>query len=157
MWKDIKGFDNYEVSDVGEVRNKKSGRVLKLVPDKYGYLTVHLCSNSKKINKKVHRLVATAFIPNPDNKSQVNHINEIKTDNRVENLNWMTNQENMNWGTRIERTQKAVYALYSDGTDEYFPSATMAARELGLYQGSIVHVLKGQQKTTGGLRFEYAE
>jgi len=157
MWKEIKEFENYEVSTEGEVRNKKTGHVLKPGLNKRGYLQVCLRNNGKQISKKNHRLVAEAFIPNPENKPEVNHINEIKTDNHVENLNWMTSKENMNWGTRTERTRRPVYAIYLDGTDEYYTSICIAARELGLYSSNIVEVLKGRRKTAGGLRFEYAE
>jgi len=157
MWKDIKGFDNYEVSTDGQVRNKKTGKVLKPRVNRGGYLSVVLYSNGKAISKYIHRLVAIAFIPNPENKPEVNHIDEDKTNNQVENLNWMTGKENINYGTRTERTQIPIYALYPDGTDEYFPSAHAAARVLDLYQGSIVNVLIGRAKTYHGLRFEYAE
>lgn len=157
VWKDIKGYDNYEVSTEGQVRNKKTGLILKPRVNRGGYLSVVLYSNGKAISKYIHRLVAEAFIPNPENKPEVNHIDEDKTNNRVENLNWMTGKENINYGTRTERTQIPIYALYPDDTDEYFPSTHAAARELGLWQAHIVDVLKGRFKTTGGLRFEYAE
>jgi len=161
IWKDIKGFDNYEVSTEGQVRNKKTGLILKGNCSTWGYLKVNLYTNGKATSKLIHRLVAEAFVPNPDNKSDVNHINEIKTDNRVKNLEWMTSKENNSYGTRIERVVAAnsipIYTLYPDGADEYFPSATIAAKELGLSRAHIVQVLKGQRKTTGGLRFEYAE
>ena len=160
-WKKIKGFENYEISNEGEVRNIKSRLVLKGYCGTWGYLRVNLYTNGKATSKLIHRLVAEAFVPNPDNKSDVNHINEIKTDNRVKNLEWMTSKENNSYGTRIERVVASnsipIYTLYPDGTDEYFLSATIAAKELGLWRAHIVQVLKGQRKTTGGLRFEYAE
>ena len=116
-WADIKDFKDYEISTEGKVRNKRRGRVLKDRINTSGYLSVILYVNGKPISKLVHRLVAEAFIPNPDNKPQVNHINEIKTDNRVTNLNWMTRLENCNYGTRNKRIQNPIYVLYPNGTD----------------------------------------
>lgn len=80
-WLPVEEFDNYEVSDLGNVRNVKTGRNLMLNTRK-GYPSVALCKDKKPIFKVVHRLVATAFVPNPDNKPQVNHTGE-KTDNRA--------------------------------------------------------------------------
>jgi len=156
-WADIKDFKDYEISTEGKVRNKRRGRVLKDRINTSGYLSVILYVNGKPISKLVHRLVAEAFIPNPDNKPQVNHINEIKTDNRVTNLNWMTRLENCNYGTRNKRIQKPIYVLYPNGTDKYYPSIKLAAKEFGLWNQNITNALKGRGKTVGGLRFEYAE
>ena len=100
VWKDIKGFEGlYMVSNIGNVKRLKNEKAFleKLIGrsvDRYGYVKRVLCKQGKLKNFTEHRLVATAFIENPENKSTINHINGIKTDNRVENLEWNTNLEN---------------------------------------------------------------
>ena len=107
IWKPIEGFDNYMISNLGRVKSIdryvphpkggikiNKGKLLK--PSMGNYLLVSLNRMGKKYTKNIHRLVAEAFIPNPDNKPCVDHINTIRTDNRVENLRWVTESENMN-------------------------------------------------------------
>lgn len=103
IWKDIIGFEDlYQVSNCGVVRHKKFNHILK-PRDNRGYKVVVLCKNNKHYNKSVHRLVAGAFIPNPENLPCVNHKNEVKDDNRVENLEWCDVKYNTNYGTGIKR------------------------------------------------------
>lgn len=93
---DIKGFDQrYEVNEVGEIRNKQSDVWLSKRLGTDGYQVVNLYDGSRKRIARVHRLVAEAFIPNPDNKSTVNHIDGDKLNNNVENLEWATQWENI--------------------------------------------------------------
>ena len=94
-WKLIEGFDGiYSVSNYGEVRNNKTGRLMKQRKTEKGYLRVGLTNNGKPKCMRVHRLVAQAFIPNPDDKPEVNHIDFNKENNCVNNLEWVTGKEN---------------------------------------------------------------
>lgn len=88
MWKTIEGFDNYKVSTLGRVINVKTGKVLIPFTTKNGYLMVSPSRGGVSCKRYVHRLVVETFIPNEDKSLQVNHINGIKLDNRLENLRW---------------------------------------------------------------------
>ena len=91
IWKDIEGYNcnfngRYQISSIGRIKNAHKGRVLQQSYNTRKYLKVSLCANGKTSSKLIHRLVADAFIPNPDNLKYIIHINKVKTDNRVENL-----------------------------------------------------------------------
>ena len=95
IWKDIDGYD-YKISSLGNVLRVYHHKTKSIKPYiRNKYLTVHLCKNNKPKHFFIHRLVAEAFIPNPDKKPQVNHINGIKTDNTVSNLEWVSSEENI--------------------------------------------------------------
>lgn len=94
IYKKIEGHNNYEVSNFGNVKNVKTGRILKAGINRDGYYNVVLYDNGKAKSYKLHRLVAEAFIDNPDNKLCVDHINNIKTDNNITNLRYATHSEN---------------------------------------------------------------
>ena len=106
-WKRIDGFKkDYYVSSLGRIRNSKN-QILK--PHRwYEYLEIQLCENGKKKHYKVHRLVAEAFIPNPEHKPQINHIDGLTMHNEVSNLEWVTNAENIEHRRRLNelRTQR---------------------------------------------------
>ena len=96
IWRDVVGYDGkYQVSNFGRVKSFQRGeRILKLNLNRHGYLYVRPFRDGKYKNTLVHRLVAQAFVPNPESKREVNHINGIKADNRAENLEWVTASEN---------------------------------------------------------------
>lgn len=106
-WKPIEGYPNYEVSNMGRVKQNKKQKLLKLALDRCGYCLVTLYDeNNKQKTKRVHRLVATAFLENPNNLPQVNHIDENKENNCVENLEFCDCKYNNNYGTHNERSSK---------------------------------------------------
>lgn len=157
IWKDVVGYEGlYKVSNFGNVYSVRSDKQLKHGKNRGGYLFVVLCTNGKPKQLKVHRLVSIAFLPNPDNKPQVNHIDENKTNNNVCNLEWSTAEENSNYGTRNQRLSKKIRVIYQDNTYEVWDSATAFAREFGINQRHVNAVIRGRQKTTHGMRFEYA-
>nr|DAJ02249.1 MAG TPA: homing endonuclease [Caudoviricetes sp.]DAM42420.1 MAG TPA: homing endonuclease [Caudoviricetes sp.] len=163
IWKDIKEYEGlYQVSNLGRVKRVTTGRILKGSKDRGGYLVVNLSKNNSGSMKKIHRLVAQAFIPNPENKAEINHIDEDKTNNMLSNLDWMTRKENNNHGTRTDRMAKtrsipiiAINLKTNESTEFY--GASECARKLGLHQPSITHVLNGRRKQTGGYTFKYKE
>ena len=115
-WRPVVGYEGlYEVSSYGRVRSLDrfyyrlhKGKVLSPTKDRYGYLTVTLNCNGKSKTIKIHRLVAQAFIENPDNLPQVNHKDEVKSNNCVDNLEWCSAKYNNNFGTRQERYRNTM-------------------------------------------------
>lgn len=128
IWKDIKGFEGlYKISNLGRVMNKKD-RILKTFAQGE-YDGIHLMKKGKRYNKKIHRLVAEAFIENPENKREVDHINTIKNDNRVENLRWVTPKENMNNPlTRKNLSEGISKRVVCLNTNKIFKSITEASK-----------------------------
>lgn len=119
IWKPIKDYEGYyEVSNYGRVKSiGNRGRILKPKKGNNRYYYVILSKNGKPQTKRIHRLVAEAFIPNPDNKPYVDHINTDRNDNRVENLRWVTHKENMNNPitiNRIGRKSKSIVQYNCD-------------------------------------------
>lgn len=110
IWKDIPEYEGlYQISNLGRVRHiNKYKHILYQKVDSYGYNAVILCKNGKIKYYRVHRLVGMSFIPNPNNYPFINHKDECKTNNIVDNLEWCDNKYNCNWGTRNKRISNAL-------------------------------------------------
>lgn len=156
-WRKIEGKPNYSVSDCGEVRNDKTGRILKQTEHRCGYL--HVMLGRKTVPLYVHRLVALAFIPNPDGKPQVDHINGDKKDNRAENLRWVTASENSlahGYAERNEHRKKRIIATDGEQT-LVFPSRNDAARHFGCNKSQIRYGWRYKKGSKKGWVFRVAE
>jgi hypothetical protein len=163
MWKDIKGYEGlYMISTVGRVKsliyNKE--KILKPGADSCGYLQVGLCKDGNKVYYLVHRLVAQAFIANPENLPEVNHKDETRKNN-VENLEWCSHIYNSNYGTRVQRIaeshKKQVLQYTLEGAlINIFDSAKTAAEKIGLYRTSISKCCSGVYNSAGGFVWKFA-
>ena len=174
IWKDVPGYIGlYKVSNYGRVKSVKKSLVLKTCGSGNRYKTVALCNGMRK-TFRVHRLVAAAFIPNPDNKPCVDHIDGDKSNNRADNLRWVTTKENCNNPITKSRLNKKIgeymvgrlgglhqrakqIAMYSICGDliKTFLSVKDAQRETGLNDSNIVKCCKGIKKTCGGYIWAY--
>ena len=181
IWKDIKGYEGlYQVSNLGRVRSLDryvgnylfKGKIMKENLNSRGYLRLHLSMNNKQKEHKIHKLVAEAFIDNPDKLTEVNHINGIKTDNKVSNLEWCTHKENMlhafynlkhqaivSKNTRrknSENRQKKVanYAIKIEKIEVY-DSIEQAAENNNICRSSIGKCCQGKQKQAGGFVWKW--
>ena len=103
IWKNINGYENYQVSNLGNVKSCKRNKMLKPYKDIWGYLRVTLHDKNGSKHFKIHRLVAKCFIPNPNNLPQVNHKDENRLNNNVNNLEWCTAKYNSNYGNRNKK------------------------------------------------------
>lgn len=172
IWKDIAGYENkYQVSNHGRVRsinynNTGQMKILKPYPSHGGYLVVTLCKEGKRTKKRLHRLVAEAFLENPDNKPEVNHIDGDKTNNYASNLEYMTCKENIRhaWDNGLceevrelsrqsiiiaqESRKKSVRCIT---TNTIYDSVVNAARQTGATRQNIDKCCKGERKSAGKL------
>ena len=162
LWKDVVGYEGlYQVSNLGRVKRIKTQHILSPAIS-YGYHRVNLSKKGKCKMFQVHRLVAFAFIPNPENYPCINHKDEVKNNNHVENLEWCTQKYNNSYGTfpsRIAATlSKPIIQKTLDGKFiRNFNSATQAQRETGIWLANIRRCVVGNYKTAGGYIWEKYE
>jgi hypothetical protein len=136
-WKKIIGYETYEVSDAGNVRNSKTGRVLKKTIGNHGYYTVGLCKNGKAKTTCIHRLVAEAFLVNPDDKLCVDHKNNVRTDNRLTNLRFATYKENNMNASKQSNNTSGNTGVYFDKKSQKWTAQIMIdgiAKHLGTFK-----------------------
>jgi hypothetical protein len=179
IWKDIKGYEGlYQVSNLGRVKSihfnhskKATEKILKLIKDRDGYVDAFLYKNGKVKHFRMHRLVAKAFIPNPNNLPQINHIDENVNNNRVDNLEWCTVGYNINYGKRNEKVSNALKGrkrseeykknlsksisksigkkIICITTGEIFNTIKLAEIKYNIDHSSIIRCCKGKNKSAG--------
>lgn len=168
IWKDIKNYEGlYQISNKGKVKslerkvkgkngsyNTVKEKILKPGKNKIGYMIVVLSKDRKKKNYYLHRLVAEAFLNNPYNLQEINHLDEDKTNNNVNNLEWSTHIHNINFGTRTERTSKKIICIE---TGIEYQSIMEIQRKFGFNKSSISACCRGKIKTAGKLHWKYVD
>lgn len=155
--KDIKGFDGkYAITEDGRVWSYRYNKFFTPQIDGSGYYRVQLTKDGKHRNYRIHRLVAEAFIPNPQNLPEVNHLDEVKTNNNVYNLEWCDHSYNINYGTRLDRMSKTLsHKVRCLETGEIFDSIRDCGSKLNIDTGDLSKHLRGLKcKKIKGLHFE---
>ena len=178
-WKTIEGYPNYQVSSLGRVKSiehnvkHRNGyitvreKILKPLKNRNGYLQVNLYKGKKMKTMYIHRLVASAFVQNNSIfNTEINHIDECKTNNCASNLEWSTREHNINFGTRNERISKAKTGVYNTKkskpvkcieTGITYPSAMEIQRQLGFHNCYIGYCCKGKYKQAYGYHWRYVD
>ena len=161
----------YKVSNLGRILNlnyRNTGKSKLMTPSENtdGYFKINLRKNGETKTCYVHRLIAQTFIPNPENKPEINHIDEDKTNNRVDNLEWKWHKDNINHGTHNERSAKTrtngklskrVLQLSLDGELIREWESTQECGRNGFDQSAVAACCRGERKTHKGFRFMYAD
>ena len=154
--KDVVGYEGlYAVTSCGKVWSYRNECFLKPRANRGGYLYVNLFKDGEKKTYYVHRLVAEAYIPNTENLPQINHKDENKTNNCLQNLEWCDAKYNANYGTRNEKIKKPILQYDLDGNlIREWGCAADVGKEVN---GNICHCLKGRQKSAYGYIWKYKE
>lgn len=170
VWKDISEFEGlYQVSNLGRVRNR-DGLVKQTKTNNRGYIQICLHKQGKSYYKLMHRVVAEAFIPNPNELPQINHKDEDKNNNTIQNLEWCTNMYNRHFGTSIQRmaqhhnysevakaSSKPVLQLKDGMVIKQYESVMAASREVGISDSAIRQVCYGRNKNSAGFQWQYMQ
>ena len=176
IWKPVIEFEGlYEVSNLGRVKSLRyrgshtKNDVLAPVTGPHNYKQVHLHKDKEISTRYIHRLVAQAFIPNPDGLPEINHMDENPANNHVDNLEWCTSKYNKNYGHRAEKMAAAKVGRFRGEnaakrtpvvcveTGKHYPTMRMAADDVGCSYSKISLCCSGKRKTTGGYHWRYAE
>jgi len=173
-WRPVRDYPDYDVSDSGLIYSHKTHKILKQSTNHNGYKSIELFNKDGSKRLLVHRLVAIAFIPNEDELPQVNHINEIRSDNRVENLEWVTAKQNIHHGSCMAR--RRAHTDYSTEkrkeiarrvnrrswkktknltTGEVFKNAMAASKHYGITHSNICECCNGKRASAGGYRWAF--
>ena len=173
IWKDIEGYEGkYQVSNMGRVKSlyirfkETGGKIIKPRISKDGYPVINLFHKGTEKHKILHRLIAQAFIPNPENKKQVNHKDGVKTNNTLENLEWVTNQENMDhaYRTGLNKSFRENHGRYLGNICGYDENGLKVVEFCGFkdmvnkgyrHQG-VYDCVNGKKKTYKGLLYKRA-
>ena len=162
IWRDISGFEgHYQVNNIGGVRSIKQGRIKILQPVKShsGYLKVHLSLKSVVLQQSVHRLVAEAFIPNPANLSDVNHLDRVKHNNKEVNLEWISKSHNNLHAYAGEHGRKRKVAQIDPTTNKVVRTVDCISdlKDFGIATPHVTTVCRGRRKTCNGFIFKYLD
>ena len=159
IWKDIEGYEElYQVSNLGRLRNSK-GLILKQATHFEKYKLISLSKEGARKSYRVHRIVANAFIPNPENKPDINHINGKRDDNKITNLEWVTNLENQihSW-KKLGRKPNRIRPVFCVELNKKFNSIKEAALYLNLSFAQQVHIsdcIKGRRNRVAGYHWSF--
>lgn len=169
IWKPIPEYPRYSVSNMGRISNGKI--ILKPTQRRNGYLSVTLCNKDGRSHPSVHRLVANAFVenPNPQRFNIVNHKDENKTNNEAENLEWCDTMYNTHYGDGISKMRQRRVDLFSDRANNWrcipiirvedgkrYSCIVDAAEDCNIDRSSIAKVCRGERKTAGGYHWKSA-
>ena len=167
-WRDIPGYEGfYKISNIGNLYSVKRKKILKPSYTDVGYLHITLYKKSSEKTFSIHRLVAMAFIPNPHNLPCINHKDEVKDNNNVNNLEWCTYSYNNHYGTARQRLREShlnhkslsipVICLLNENVVQEYPSLREAERITGIKNQNISSCCRGKNKTAGGYVWRYKQ